>query len=89
DESRAHLFFQCSFSSEYARFCYICYILWRERNLRLHNSSSRSVQLLIREIQVVKENYILGIETLHKINAQHDLKPSSNPTLPFGFAISS
>ncbi|CAN7118593.1 unnamed protein product, partial [Brassica rapa subsp. narinosa] len=85
DESRAHLFFQLCKILLHA----VCYILWRERNLRLHNSSSRSVQLLIREIQVVKENYILGIETLHKINAQHDLKPSSNPTLLFGFAISS
>ncbi|KAF8108672.1 hypothetical protein N665_0105s0025 [Sinapis alba] len=40
----------------------VCYTLWREMNLRLHNSSSRSVQLLIKEIQVLMKANLIGMD---------------------------
>ncbi|KAG2242137.1 hypothetical protein Bca52824_096021 [Brassica carinata] len=40
----------------------VCYTLWQERNLRLHNSSSRSVHLLIRDVQMVMKAKLIGID---------------------------
>ncbi|CDY08871.1 BnaC08g11010D [Brassica napus] len=40
----------------------VCYVLWRERNLRLHNSTSRSAHLLIKEIQVIMKAKLIGMD---------------------------
>ncbi|CAN7050239.1 unnamed protein product [Brassica oleracea var. botrytis] len=42
----------------------VCYVLWRERNLRLHNSTSRSAHLLIKEIQVIMKAKLIGMDRI-------------------------
>ncbi|CDY23586.1 BnaC05g40080D [Brassica napus] len=59
NESRSHLFFDCLVSAEA-----VCYVLWRERNLRLHNSTSRSAHLLIKEIQVIMKAKLIGMDRI-------------------------
>ena len=55
----------------------VIYAIWRERNLRLHTSANRPVQLLIRETQVIMKAKLIGMD---RLSAQNLRSPQSQTT---------